>query len=471
LLFDFIIIGGGIVGASLAHELGKYRVSALLLEKEAELSFGVSKANSGIVHTGFQSDYRQLKTKLAVRGNEIYRDLAKLLEFPYDPLGELVVALPGEGEGLCAIKTNGEKLGIPGLAIVERNWLRENEPNLSGDIESALIGPTAAVINPYETVYALAENAIANGVKILCEEEVVRIAKEKNAWKVTTSRNSYEAQYVINAAGLYSDRVARMAGMAVPEILPRKGEEYLLDKHAKRLTRRVIFPLPTKTTKGVLIIPTADGNTMIGPTAEEIHDRRDVSTSTSGKQAIIASARRLVPSIREDLVIASFAGLRPTTREGDFHIREDMEGFVNLVGIQSPGLTAAPAIAEHVVKMFSERIAFEPKRDHIPKRRAIPRLRALGHAERNKLIKEDSQYGEVVCRCELVSRKEIREAIRRGARTLDGVKFRTRSQMGRCHGSFCTMRIMKILSEELQIPYEAVTKRGKGSEVIKTYET
>jgi glycerol-3-phosphate dehydrogenase len=470
LLFDFIIIGGGIVGASLAYELGKYRVSALLLEKEAELSFGVSKANSGIVHTGFQSDYRQIKTKLAVRGNEIYRDLAKLLEFPYDPLGELVVALPGETEGLYAIKTNGEKLGIPSLAIVERNWLRENEPNLSEDIESALMGPTAAVINPYETVYALAENAIANGVKILCEEEVVLIAKEKNAWKVTTSKTFYEARYVINAAGLYSDRVARMAGTAVPEILPRKGEEYLLDKHAKRLSRRVIFPLPTKTTKGVLIIPTADGNTMIGPTAEEIHDRSDVSTSACGKQGIVASARRLVPSIREDQIIASFAGLRPTTKEGDFHIREDLEGFVNLVGIQSPGLTAGPAIAEHVVKMLSDRAAFEPKRDHVPKRRAMPRLRALGHAERNQLIEEDPQYGEVVCRCELVSKKEIREAIRRGARTLDGVKFRTRSQMGRCHGSFCTMRIMKILSQELQIPYEAVTKRGKGSELIKTYE-
>ena len=468
MLFDFIIIGGGIVGASLAYELGKYQLSVLLLEKEAELSFGVSKANSGIVHTGFQSDYRQLKTKLAVRGNEIYRDIAKLLEFPYAPLGELVVAVPGEREALYAIKANGEKLGIPGLAIVERNWLQENEPHLSGEIECALIGPTAAVINPYETVYALTENAMANGVKIHCEDEVLLIERERNAWKVTTSRAFYKSRYVINAAGLYSDRVARMAETEVPEILPWKGEEYLLDKHEKRLTRRVIFPLPKKTTKGVLIIPTADGNTMVGPTAEEIHDRSDVSTSTSGKQAIIASAQRLVPSIREGQIIASFAGLRPTTKEGDFYIREDLEGFVNLVGIQSPGLTAGPAIAEHVVKMLSDKEVFEPKRDHISVRAAIPRMRTLGHAERNQLIKEDPQYGEVVCRCELVTRKEIREAIRRGARTLDGVKFRTRSQMGRCHGSFCTMRIMKILSEELQIPYEAVTKRGKGSEIIKT---
>lgn len=471
MLFDFIIIGGGIVGASLAYELGKYQVSVLLLEKEAELSFGVSKANSGIVHTGFQSDYRQLKTKLAVRGNEIYRDLAELLEFPYAPLGELVVAVPGQREALHAIKDNGEKLGIPGLAIVERNWLQENEPQLSGEIECALIGPTAAVINPYETVYALAENAMANGVRIRCDDEVVHIEREKDVWKVATSKTFCKSRYVINAAGLHSDRVARMAGVTVPEILPRKGEEYLLDKHAKRLTRRVIFPLPTKTTKGVLIIPTVDGNTMVGPTAEEIHDRSDVSTSTLGKQAILASARQLVPSIREDMIIASFAGLRPTTKEGDFHIREDVERFVNLVGIQSPGLTAGPAIAEHVVKMLSDKEVFEPRRNHISTRAAIPRMRAMGHAERNQLIKQDPQYGEVVCRCELVTRKEIREAIRRGAHTLDGVKFRTRSQMGRCHGSFCTMKIMKILSEELQIPYEAVTKRGKGSELVKAYES
>ncbi len=471
MVFDFVIIGGGIVGTSLACELGKYQVSVLLLEKEAELSFGVSKANSGIVHTGFQSDHRQLKTKLAVRGNEIYRDMAKLLEFPYDPLGELVVALPDEREALYAIKANGEKLGIPGLAIVERDWLRENEPRLSGEIECALIGPTAAVINPYETVYALAENAAANGVKIRCEEEVVLIERGENAWKVTTSKAFYQTRCVINAAGLYSDRVARMAETAVPEILPRKGEEYLLDKHTKRLTQRVIFPLPTKTTKGVLIIPTADGNTMVGPTAEGIQDRSDVSTSATGKRAIIESARRLVPSIREDQIIASFAGLRPTTKEGDFHIREDREGFVNLVGIQSPGLTAGPAIAEYVVKLLSEKQAFEPKQVHLSNRTAIPRIRALGHTERNRLIHEDPQYGEVVCRCELVTRREIREAIRRGARTLDGVKFRTRSQMGRCHGSFCTMKIMKILSEELQIPYEAVTKRGKGSELVKPHES
>ncbi|MEW6663788.1 MAG: NAD(P)/FAD-dependent oxidoreductase [Thermodesulfobacteriota bacterium] len=466
---DFVIIGGGIVGVSMACELAKYRLRVTLLEKEAELSFGVSKANSGIVHTGFQSDRRLLKTRLAVRGNELYRAMAKALDFPFLPIGELVIALPEEREGLEAMKENGEKLGIPGLQIVNRAWLRKNEPNLSRDFECALLGPTAAVINPYETIYAMAENAAANGVRIHCDHEVTGIERGHDRWIVKTSGGTFLSSRVINAAGLFSDRIARMAGIEVPEIVPLKGEEYLLDKHNRRLTSRIIFPMPTKTTKGVLVIPTVDGNTMIGPTAVGVHDRGDVKTSETGRQSVLANIRRTIPSVREDQIIASFAGLRPTTKEGDFHIREDREGFVNLVGIQSPGLTAGPAIAEYVVRMLSGSVNFEPRDGHVSRRASIPRFRALGTAERNDLIRENPEFGEVVCRCELVTKAEIREAIRRGARTLDGIKFRTRSQMGRCHGSFCTMRIIAILAEELGIPYEAVTKRGKGSEVVKSH--
>lgn len=466
---DFVVIGGGIVGVCMAYELAKYRLRVTLLEKESELSFGVSKANSGIVHTGFQSDRRLLKTRLAVRGNELYRIMAEALNFPFLPIGELVIALPEERQDLERMKENGEKLGIPGLQIMNREWLRRNEPNLSRDLECALLGPTAAVINPYETIYAMAENAAANGVRIHCDHEVTGIERGHDHWVVKTSGGTFVSSCVINAAGLFSDRIARMAGMEVPEIVPRKGEEYLLDKHSRRLASRVIFPMPTKTTKGVLVIPTADGNTMIGPTAEDVPDREDLRTSEAGKQSVLAAIRRIIPSLREDQIIASFAGLRPTTKEGDFHIREDREGFVNLVGIQSPGLTAGPAIAEYVVQMLSGKVNFQPKDGHVSRRKAIPRFRLLGTAERNDLIRKNPEFGEVVCRCELVTRAEIREAIRRGARTLDGIKFRTRSQMGRCHGSFCTMKIIAILAEELGIPYEAVTKRGKGSEWVKSH--
>lgn len=464
---DILIIGGGIVGSCLARELSKYTLQVALIEKEAELCFGVSKANSGIVHTGFQSDPGALKTRLAVRGNELYRELAEALDFPLLPIGELVVAFPGEEKALEPIRENGEKLGIPGLEIVDRNWLAKNEPNLSRQIACALLAPSAAVINPYETVYALAENAVTNGLKLECEAEVRAIERNGTGWKVATSKGEHRSRLVINAAGLYADRIAALAGVEVPRIYPWRGEEYLLDKHADRLTGRVIFPLPRKETKGVLVIPTVDGNTMIGPTAEEMFDPEDVSTSGHGRQAVVQNIRRLLPSLREDMIIASFAGLRPTTKGGDFHIREDREGLINLVGIQSPGLTAAPAIAEYVVDMIGKKMVLTPKMNHVALRKAIPRFRLLSGTERNRLIRENRDFGEVVCRCELVTKAEIKEAVRRGARTMDGIKFRTRSQMGRCHGSFCTMKIMTILSRELGIPYEGITKRGKGSELVK----
>jgi len=463
---DVLVIGGGIVGASLAYELAKYRLDIVLVEKEADLSFGVSKANSGIVHTGFQSDPGALKTCLAVRGNGLYKELAKTLDFPLLPVGELVVAFPGELEGLNRMKAAGEQLGIPGLEIVDRNWLDDHEPSLSREIQFALLGPTAGVINPYETVYALAEQAAANGVRICCNHEVTGIRQAEGAWQVQTQQGVFTSRYVINAAGLYADRIALMAGMEVPRILPWKGEEYLLDRHAAWLTRRVIFPLPRKETKGVLVIPTVDGNTMIGPTAEAVPDCEEHSTSRSGKLAVLENVKKLIPALKEEHIIASFAGVRPTTKEGDFHIREDREGFINLVGIQSPGLTAAPAIAEEVVKMLGEHTELAPREGYIRERTAIPRFRLLGTRERNDLIRKNPDFGEIVCRCELVTKAEVKEAIRRGAHTLDGIKFRTRTQMGRCHGSFCTMKIMSIMADELQIPYEAISKRGKGTELI-----
>ena len=465
---DVLIIGGGIVGASLAYELAKYQLDVVLLEKEAELSFGVSKANSGIVHTGFQSDPGALKTCLAVRGNELYKELAKTLDFPLLPVGELVVAFPGELEGLQADERNrGANLGIPGLEIVSRNWIEENEPGLSREIQFALLGPTAGVINPYETVYAMAEQAAANGVVIHCDHEVIGIQALEGAWQVQTEKGFFTSRYVVNAAGLYSDKIAMMAGTEVPRIVPWKGEEYLLDRHAQWLTKRVIFPLPRKETKGVLVIPTVDGNTMIGPTAEAVPDCEEHSTSRSGKLAVLASVRNLIPALKEEQIIASFAGVRPTTREGDFHIREDREGFINLVGIQSPGLTAAPAIAEQVSRMLAQSIDLTPREGYVAGRTAIPRFRLLSNRERNALIKKNPEFGEIVCRCELVTKAEVKEAIRRGARTLDGIKFRTRTQMGRCHGSFCTLKIMSIMAEELQLPYESISKRGKGTELIK----
>jgi glycerol-3-phosphate dehydrogenase len=462
-----LIVGGGIVGASLAYALAKYQLDIVLLEKEAELSFGVSKSNSGIVHTGFQDDPGSLKARLAVRGNQLYREMAMLLDFPFIPTGELVVAFSGEREGLERLKENGERLGIPGLEIVDEKWIHKNEPNLSREIECALLGPTAAVINPYEVIYAMAENAASNGVRICCENEVISVEREMNRWKVKTSNSEYAARYIINAAGLSADTISQMAGIPAPRIVPWKGEEFILDRHADRLTRSIIFPLPRRETKGVLVIPTVDGNTMIGPTTEAIDDKDDLTTSEAGKKNVLKSIKRIVPCVREDQIIASFAGLRPTIEEDEFYIREERDGFVNIVGIKSPGLTAAPAIAEYVVQMLANKMKLSPRKGYIATRHAIPRFRHLSSNERNRLIREDPEYGEIICRCELVTKSEIREAIKRGARTLDGVKFRTRSQMGRCHGAFCTTKIMAIMAEELSVPCNQITKRGRGSELVR----
>jgi len=462
---DIVIIGGGIVGASLAYELAKYQLEVVLLEKEAELSFGVSKSNSGIVHTGFQDDPSSLKARFTVRGNQLYREMAKLLDFPFIPTGELVVAFPGEREALEQIKENGQRLGIPGLQIVDGKWVQEHEPNLSSEIECALLAPTAAVINPYEAIYAMAENAASNGITIQCDNEVVAITRRSGVWTVRTRNSEYATRVVMNAAGLWADAISEMAGIKAPHIIPWKGEEFILDRHADRLTKNIIFPIPKKETKGILVIPTVDGNTMIGPTAEEIEDKDDLTTSKTGKEKVLQSIRRIIPCVREEQIITSFAGLRPAIEKNEFYIREEEDGFVNLVGIKSPGLTAAPAIAEYVVGMLAKKMTLSPRQGYIATRRAIPRFRHLDSDERNRLIKEDPGYGEVVCRCELVTKSEIRESIRRGARTLDGIKFRTRSQMGRCHGAFCTMKIMEIMAEELGVTYDRITKRGRGSEL------
>ncbi|MFH1429852.1 MAG: NAD(P)/FAD-dependent oxidoreductase [Candidatus Margulisiibacteriota bacterium] len=468
---DIVIIGGGITGTAIAHQLAAYQLDILLVEKDAELSFGVSKSNSGIIHTGFQSPYESLKAKLAVRGNQLYHQLADQLDFALKCTGELIVAFKGERDKLEEMLDNGKKLGVPKMQIVDSKWLNENEPALSEDIECALLGETAAVINPYEVIYAMAENAAANGVEIRCGEKVTGIGKcsgYEASWKVLTDKNEYETKYVINAAGLFADEVSAMAGIPCEPIRPRKGEELLLDRQTRDLPSRIIFPLPQKNTKGILVIPTAEHTAMIGPTAVDIDDKEDLTTSLAGKEQIMKEVQRLVPTIQDASIIAAFAGLRPATASGDFHINEDAPGLINLIGIQSPGLTAAPAIAEMVTNLIKESAPspLVKKSDHVPTRQSIPRFRELSEKDRNALIITDSDYGEIVCRCETVTRGEIKEAIRRGARTLDGIKFRTRCQMGRCHGAFCTMKIMAIIAEELGVPYAEITKRGARSKVV-----
>jgi glycerol-3-phosphate dehydrogenase len=468
-IYDVIIIGAGVVGASISRELSRYKLSIALLEKEIELAFGVSKSNSGIIHPGTQNPPGSLKGKLCVQGNLLTRQISRELGVDFKEVGELIVAFSEEEmPRLIELKKEGEVLGVPRLGIVDSAWLRKNEPNLSKEVIAALFAPTAGIISPYRLVYDLSENAVKNGVELFTETEVKTIEK-KEYFEISTSKGVFRAKFVINAAGLFADEISAMLGVDDFRITPRKGEEFLLDKKKEYLTNHLIFPLPTKTSKGVLVIKTADGNPMIGPTAEDVEDKFDLSTTDEGLEKVLSSAKKMVPSIDEADIIAYFAGLRPVSGN-DFIIRyeDKVSGFINVAGIQSPGLTAAPAIALMVRDILKNHgLTLKKKLIFHNHRKKTIHLFAVSFEKTKALIKKDAGYGDIVCRCEEVSAKEINDAIGRGAKTMDGIKFRTRAQAGRCHGSFCTTRIMKVLSEKTGIPLKDITKRGKGTEIVK----
>jgi glycerol-3-phosphate dehydrogenase len=468
--YDVVIVGAGVVGSSIARELARHKLSVAVLEKEIEVAFGVSKSNSGIIHPGTQNPASSLKGKLCVQGNRLMRSIARELGVDFKEVGELIVAFNEEEKmRLYAIKREAELLGVPRLEIVKPEWLRTHEPNLNPDVVAALYAPTAGIMSPYRLVYDLCENALRNGVEIYHEALVQGITYVRPFFEITSSAGMFKGRYLINAAGLFADEISRMVGINDFRIRPRKGEEFLLDKKRECITRHLIFPLPTKISKGVIVIKTADGNPMLGPTAVDGEDKNDLSTSSAGLQAVFLQAKRLVPQLDERDIIAYFAGLRPVAGD-DFIIRCETKvpGFVNVAGIQSPGLTAAPAIAAHVTNILRRNgLILKRKFFFRSHRKKTIHLFSNPFMKIKRLIKKDNSYGDIVCRCEMVSAREIRDAIQRGARTMDGVKFRTRAQAGRCHGSFCTTRIMKILSEETKTPLVAVTKRGKGSEIVK----
>lgn len=478
MIYDIAIIGGGVVGTAIARELARYRLRIVLLEKEAELAFGVSKSNSGIIHPGTQHANGSLKAKLCVEGNRLTRKLGKELGIEVKEVGELVVAFSEEDVArLRDIRREGEALGIPGLEIVGRDWLDKFEPNLAKEVIAALYAPTAAIISPYRWAYDLAENAARNGVSIQTDAKVTGINDQRRGtacraptarFEITTTKGIFSSRYVINAAGLYADDICRMVGVEDIKITPRKGEEFLLDKKRENITNHLIFPLPQKDTKGILVIKTSDGNPMIGPTSHDVEDKEDLSTSKKGFEEVAASVKRLVPFIQENDVIAYFSGLRPVAGD-DFIIRHEDKapGFITVAGIQSPGLTAAPAIAIYVSEILRKNgLKLRRKLFFHRRRKKETHLFAIPLEATKKLIKRDPAYGDIVCRCEMVSAKEIRDAVKRGAKTMDGIKFRTRCQAGRCHGSFCTTRVMKILSEETGTDITKITKRGHGSELV-----
>jgi glycerol-3-phosphate dehydrogenase len=385
----------------------------------------------------------------------------------------LIVALSAlDIPGLLKIKKDAEAIGVPDLRIVDSAWLKVHEPNLNPNIVGALLAPSAGIISPYRWVYDLAANAGSNGVKIFTGTQVSAISEAKpggeSGFRISTNAGEFSSAFVINCAGLHADDISRMAGISDYTISPRKGEEFILDKKREHLTNHLIFPIPTKTSKGVLIIKTSDGNPMIGPTAQDQTDKEDLSTTDEGLRKVLESVRRFMPSVNESDIIAYFAGLRPVAGD-DFIIRHEdsVPGMVTVAGIQSPGLTCAPAIAKMVVGILKSRgLVLKKKLFYRRCHKKTDHLFAIPLSKTAKLMKKDKAYGDIVCRCEMVSAKEITDAIAQGATTMDGVKFRTRAQAGRCHGSFCTTRVMKLLAQGTKRKITGVTKRGKGSQIV-----
>ncbi len=470
-VYDVAVIGAGVTGAAIARQLSSYRLQVVLLEKEADACFGVSKANSGIIHGGFHHGPDALKARLEILGNLMFDRLQKELGFPFRRCGILVAALNEEElKAVGKLYENGVRNKVIGIELAGRERMLALEPNLNPDVVGGLHAPSGGVIEPYRFVFALIENAMDNGVELLTGFEVAGTERAGEAFRIEAADGRrVRARYAVNAAGLYADRVSALFGAEDFQIVPRKGEEFLLDRGARGLPGKVVFPVPTRVSKGILVIPTVEGTCMVGPTAVEIQDKEDLSTSQANLETVFAAARRLVPALSERDIITSFSGLRPTLAGGDFLIERSarVPALVQVAGIQSPGLTAAPAVGEYVKDLLKKAgLALEEKPDWNPRLPEVPRIRELTPFQVDELARREPAYGEVVCRCEGVSEAEIVAAVRRGHRTLDGIKFYTRAQMGRCQGGFCTYRILRILARETGLPIGAVTKRGPGSELL-----
>ncbi|HEY8463170.1 MAG TPA: NAD(P)/FAD-dependent oxidoreductase [Bacillota bacterium] len=463
---DVLIIGAGVTGSALARELARFKLRTLLVEKEVDVSFGTSKANSGIVHSGVHDHPGTLKADLCVKGNRLYPELAEELNILFKQNGTLIVARnEAELPVLEELRQQGLTNGLTDMVMLNQEELHALEPNLAPGLVGGLLVPTGGIVVPFDLVFGLVENATANGVKLMLGTEILQIAAKSDGFVVQTNRGLLKTRYIVNAAGLGAAKIARMLGDESFTIYGRKGEEYLLDRKLEGFVRKTIFPLPTPESKGILVIPTVEGNIMLGPTAHRTGSFADVATSAAGWDEIFKFTKGLVPGLKAIDLITSFSGIRAVGNTGDFIIKpsEQAPRLINAAGIESPGLTAAPAIAKYIVDLLKEAgLELTPNRHFNPIRPLI-RLRQLTEAQRIKLIQEQPAYGNIVCRCETISEGEIRDAIHRGANTLDGVKLRTRSGMGRCQGGFCTPVIMKLLMEELKLRPEEITKNGPGS--------
>ena len=469
MIYDAVIIGAGVTGSAVARELSRRQGRFLVVERNGDVCEGTSKANSAIVHAGFDAEPGTLKADMNVQGNEMMDKIAEELDVPFKRVGAFVVCLHQEDRPkLQELYDRGIKNGVKGLHILTGDEARKREPNLSPQVCAALLAETSGIICPFELTLGLAESAAKNGVEFRFGTEVGEIAQTEGGWQLSTTTGTVEARAVINCAGVYADTIHNQVCEKKLHITPRKGEYCLLDKTAGGHVKSTIFQLPGKYGKGVLVSPTVHGNLLVGPTATDIDDREDTATTAQGLQELQEKAALGVQGVPLRQVITSFMGLRAHEDGDDFTLGETAEGFFDAAGIESPGLTSAPAIGVYVAGLVAAKLGLADKADFDPCRQGVPHIKEMAPQQRAEKIKENPAYGNIICRCEEVSEGEIVDAIHGiiGARTLDGVKRRTRAGMGRCQSGFCSPRVMELLSRELGLTLDEVRKNGPCSQIV-----
>jgi len=472
--YDVIIIGGGITGTAIAHELSKYEIKAGLLERGTDIGIGATKGNGGVVHQGYDPKPGSLKAKINVEGANMYPRLSKELDFGMINPGLFVIGFGAADLDVLRYKReNGIKNGVKGLEIINVEQMRKKEPHLAENVTHGLFAPTTTVVDTFEVAIAFAENAKENGVDIFTRQNVSAIERIKNGFEIKTETNTFSCDYIVNAAGNHADEVAKLLDIYEYEMKPRHGDLLVLDKDLSFKPTTVMFPVPSPDSKGIACIPTIHGNTIIGSTATMLDNKEEVINYGHGIQELIDGVHKILPELETNRVIRTFAGLRPVVinNNNDFFIAESetVKGFIHVAGIQSPGVASAPAIGEHVRDLLANAgLNLNNKINYNPYREKKIVFNQLTSAEKDALIRRNSDYGKIVCRCETVTEGEIVDAIHGivGAQTFDAIKRRTRAGMGRCQSGFCQYKVLSIIARELEIPMDQVLLEDLGSEIL-----
>lgn len=470
-MYDIVIIGAGVVGCAIAREVSRFSLRTVVLEKSSDVCSGSSKANSAIIHAGYDAKPGTLKGKLNAPANALFDKLSEELDFHFRRNGSLVLCFDEKDMGgLQELYDRGIANGVPDMRIISGDEVRQMEPNVTDSVVAALYAPTGGIVCPFNLTIAFAENACTNGVQFKFNSEVTNISKLPNGYRVETPSESYETRLVVNAAGLYSDKMNNFVSKDTFKITPRRGEYHLFDKYVGNIAKCTLFQLPTKLGKGVLVSPTIDGNLIVGPNAVNIEDKEDKSTTRQGLDEIVEKALLSVKSLPMGSIITSFTGLRSVGDRGDFIIGEapDAPGFINAAAIESPGLSSSPLIGEMVRDIVAEKLQPKMNPAFNPVRKGIRRFADMSIEEKREMLKKHPEYGRIVCRCEYVTEGEILDAIRRplGATNLDGIKRRTRAGAGRCQQGFCISRVMELLQSELGLSPLEITKFGGNSRIL-----